>query len=70
MEISLAGSVAPTKFTKNLNPQTELNQSFSRFTEPSKSAVSRINDAELHFQETKSLEKIDPNDHVHGVSDD
>ena len=58
------------EFTKNLSPQTELNQSFSRFTEPSKSAGSRINDAELHFQETKSLEKIDPNDHVHGVSDD
>lgn len=58
------------EFTKNLGPQTELNQTPYRFSEPSDSAGPGINEAELTFQETKSLEKIDPNDHVHGISND
>ena len=58
------------EFTKKFGSPTELNPSPSSVTDHSESISSRTPASGLYFQETTSLEKIDPIDHDHEVSDD
>ena len=58
------------EFTKKFGSATGLNPSPSSVTDHSESISSRTPASGLYFQETTSLEKIDPLDHDHEISDD
>jgi len=53
------------EFTKNLRGQPKLDEPPSPIMDSSKSRSPQIEGDGLRFQETKSLEAIDPLDHIH-----
>ena len=58
------------EFTKNISALNELDPRSNDPTKLSKSKGSKVSDIKFRFQETDSLEKIDPYDHIHQTPED
>lgn len=58
------------EFTKNISALNELDPRSNDLTKLSKSKGSKVSDIKFRFQETDSLEKIDPYDHIHQTPED
>ena len=58
------------EFTKNISALNELDPRSNDLTKLSKSKGPKVSDIKFRFQETDSLEKIDPYDHIHQTPDD
>ena len=58
------------EFTKNISALNELDPRSNDLTKLSKSKGPKVSDIKFRFQETDSLEKIDPYDHIHQTPED
>ena len=58
------------EFTKNISALNELDPRSNDLTKLSKSKGTKVSDIKFRFQETDSLEKIDPYDHIHQTPED
>ena len=58
------------EFTKNISALNELDPRSNDPTKLSKSKGPKVSDIKFRFQETDSLEKIDPYDHIHQTPED